>query len=70
VKSINPARYEQYEEYMEHFTMYSFVIKCKELGIALNAEDFDLEQINVMFEILTIAGERERRKANGGKTRV
>lgn len=53
---------------MEHFTMYSFVIKCKELGIALDYKDFDVEQINIMFEILTVAGERAKRKADGRKT--
>jgi hypothetical protein len=57
-----------YEEYMEHFTMYAWVMKCKELGLRLNAVDFDVDQINVMYEILAVNREIEQRKSNVRKT--
>lgn len=53
---------------MEHFSMFSYVFKSKELGLILNANDFDVEQINIMYEILSFAKEREQRKVNGRKT--
>lgn len=50
---------------MEHFAMFSYVFKSKELGLVLNANDFDVEQIDVMYEILAFGKEREKRKVNG-----
>jgi hypothetical protein len=63
VKEINPARHKEYEENMEHFTMFAYVFKCKELGLSLHANDFDVEQIDSMYEIMRINIEKEKRKA-------